>query len=170
MASPRSHRSLPIVVPCSQRDIELRFYQHWCKLNVHPPLRYLDLPPHGVGAATDRAGPLTLTHELLKSPEGRPSSVIVHCTIVLVDESESVIVLSAPTLSSGRAFIPENLVDDFGAQNLYSQRVARALYHALEGHTDDLTANLFRQWQLFFSQVSGYEEPTARLREHIPHH
>jgi len=72
---------------------------------------------------------------------------------------------SIVSLSSGRALIPENLVDDFGAQNLYSQRVARALYQALEGHTDDLTANLFRQWQLFFSQVSGYEEATSRLRD-----
>jgi len=72
---------------------------------------------------------------------------------------------SLVSLSSGRALIPENLVEDFGAQNLYSQRVARALYHALDGHTDDLTANLYRQWQLFFSQVSGYEEATARLRD-----
>jgi len=72
---------------------------------------------------------------------------------------------SLVSLSSGRALIPENLVEDFGAQNLYSQRVARALYHALEGHRDDLTGNLFRQWQLFFSQVSGYEEATTRLRD-----
>lgn len=71
---------------------------------------------------------------------------------------------SLVSLSSGRALIPENLVEDFGAQNIYSQRVARALYHAMEGHTDDLTATLFRQWQLFFGQVSGYEEATARLQ------
>jgi SAM-dependent methyltransferase len=72
---------------------------------------------------------------------------------------------SLVSLSSGRALIPENLVEDFGAQHLRSQRVARALYHALDGHTNDLTANLFRQWQLFFSQVSGYEEASARLRD-----
>jgi SAM-dependent methyltransferase len=72
---------------------------------------------------------------------------------------------SLVSLSSGRALIPENLVEDFSAQHLRSQRVARALYHALEGHTNDLTANLFRQWQLFFSQVSGYEEASARLRD-----
>jgi len=69
------------------------------------------------------------------------------------------------SLASGRALIPENLVDDFGAQNIYSQRVTRALYHALEDHQDDLVGKLFQQWQLFFSEVSGYEEATARLRD-----
>lgn len=72
---------------------------------------------------------------------------------------------SVVSLSSGRALIPENLVEDFGAQNIYSQRVARALYHALDGHEDDLVGALFEQWKLFFSEVSGYEEATARLRD-----
>ena len=72
---------------------------------------------------------------------------------------------SLVSLSSGRALIPENLVEDFGAQNSYSQQATRALYHALDGHTEDLTANLFRQWQMFFSQVSGYEGASARIRE-----
>jgi len=72
---------------------------------------------------------------------------------------------SLVSLSSGRALIPENLVEDFGAANLRSQRAARALYHALETQTYDLTANLFKQWQMFFSQVSGYEEASARLRD-----
>ena len=71
---------------------------------------------------------------------------------------------SIVSLASGRALIPENLVEDFSAQNLYSQRVTRALYHALEGHQDDLIGALFRQWQLFFAEVSGYQEATARLR------
>ncbi|MCD6284494.1 MAG: SAM-dependent DNA methyltransferase, partial [Anaerolineae bacterium] len=54
------------------------------------------------------------------------------------------------SLSSGRALIPENLVEDFGNQNVLSHQVARALYNALDGHTDDLTARLFEQWKLFF--------------------
>lgn len=37
---------------------------------------------------------------------------------------------SLSSLSSGRALIPENLVEDFGSQNIYSQRVTRALYNA----------------------------------------
>ena len=80
-------------------------------------------------------------------------------------QSTAQLLRSLVSLSSGRALIPENLVEDFGAQNIYSQRVARALYHALDGHNEDLTSILFQQWQLFFSQVSGYEEATARLRD-----
>ena len=80
-------------------------------------------------------------------------------------QSTARLLRSLVSLSSGRALIPENLVEDFGAQNIYSQRVARALYHALDGHNEDLTSSLFQQWQLFFSQVSGYEEATARLRD-----
>ena len=69
------------------------------------------------------------------------------------------------SLASGRALIPENLVEDFGARSIYSHQVARALYQALEGHSDDLVGRLFAQWQLFFSEVSGYDEATARLRD-----
>lgn len=68
------------------------------------------------------------------------------------------------SLSSGRALIPENLVEDFGGQNIYSQRVIRALYQALAGHTDDLTARLFEQWRLFFGKVAGYEAAGGRIR------
>jgi len=68
------------------------------------------------------------------------------------------------SLSSGRALIPENLVEDFGSQNIYSQRVTRALYNALEGHTDDLTARLYAQWQHFFGEVAGYEAAGGKLR------
>ncbi|RME42197.1 MAG: SAM-dependent DNA methyltransferase, partial [Chloroflexi bacterium] len=68
------------------------------------------------------------------------------------------------SLSSGRALIPENLVEDFGSQNLYSQQVTRALYNALEGHTDDLTARLYAQWQHFFGEVAGYEAAGGKIR------
>jgi len=68
------------------------------------------------------------------------------------------------SLSSGRALIPENLVEDFGSQNIYSQRVTRALYNALEGHTDDLTARLYAQWQHFFGEVAGYDAAGGKIR------
>jgi len=68
------------------------------------------------------------------------------------------------SLSSGRALIPENLVEDFGSQNLYSQRITRALYNALEGHIDDLTARLFEQWKIFFGEVAGYEAASDKIR------
>ena len=69
------------------------------------------------------------------------------------------------SLASGRALIPENLVEDFGAGSEYSREVAGALYKALAGHSDDLVGKLFAQWQIFFGEVSGYDEATARLRD-----
>ncbi len=68
------------------------------------------------------------------------------------------------SLSSGRALIPENLVEDFGNQNVLSQRVTRALYNALAGHTDDLTARLFEQWRLFFGETAGAEAAAGKLK------
>jgi SAM-dependent methyltransferase len=68
------------------------------------------------------------------------------------------------SLSSGRALIPENLVEDFGNQNLLSQQVTRALYNALEGHTNDLTARLFEQWKLFFGETAGADAATGELQ------
>ncbi len=67
------------------------------------------------------------------------------------------------SLSSGRALIPENLVEDFGSQNIYSQRSIRALYQAMENHAEDLTARLYEQWRLFFGEVSGYEASEGKL-------
>ncbi|MCX8139805.1 MAG: SAM-dependent methyltransferase [Gemmataceae bacterium] len=68
------------------------------------------------------------------------------------------------SLSSGRALIPENLVEDFGNHNPLSQEVTRALYHALSDHADDLTARLFEQWQLFFGETAGYEAAAGQLQ------
>lgn len=68
------------------------------------------------------------------------------------------------SLSSGAALIPENLIEDFGPK-LLAQRVTRAFYSALERSDDRLVNALFRQWQTFFSQVTGYEEGSMRVRE-----
>ncbi|MCA9873382.1 MAG: N-6 DNA methylase [Anaerolineales bacterium] len=68
------------------------------------------------------------------------------------------------SLSSGRALIPENLVEDFGSQNIMAHQVTRALYNALEGREDDLTAKLFAQWQLFFGETAGYDAAEGKLK------
>ena len=68
------------------------------------------------------------------------------------------------SLSSGRALIPENLVEDFGSQNDLSRRVTRALYNALEGHSGDLTAHLFEQWKLFFGETAGADAAAGELK------
>src|SRR5581483_3126781 len=46
-------------------------------------------------------------------------------------------------LSSGRALIPENLVDDFGIQNVHTQAVTRTFYRALEESDHPLVEALF---------------------------
>lgn len=68
------------------------------------------------------------------------------------------------SLSSGRALIPENLVEDFGSQNDLSRQATRALYHALEGHTGDLTARLFAQWKIFFGETAGADAAAGELK------
>src|SRR5207253_8863776 len=68
-------------------------------------------------------------------------------------------------LSSGRALIPENLVEDFGIEDLHTQRVTRTFYEALSVTDKPLVEALFAQWQLFFSEVSGYEPGALRLRD-----
>ncbi len=69
------------------------------------------------------------------------------------------------SLTSGRALIPRNLIDDFGSGNLAAQQCARALYQALEGNPPKLVGKIFEQWQTFFGEVTGYEEGSDRLRD-----
>jgi SAM-dependent methyltransferase len=67
------------------------------------------------------------------------------------------------SLASGRALIPQNLVEDFGNQNVLSQQVTAALYHALTQHPDGLTARLFEQWRLFFGETAGAEVAAGKV-------
>jgi len=68
------------------------------------------------------------------------------------------------SLSSGRALIPENLVEDFGSQNLLSHQATLALYNALANHSGDLTAHLFKQWKIFFGEAAGANAATGELK------
>ena len=68
------------------------------------------------------------------------------------------------SLSSGRALIPENLVEDFGSQNNLSHRATLALYNALENHSGDLTARLFEQWRIFFGEAAGANAAAGELQ------
>jgi SAM-dependent methyltransferase len=67
------------------------------------------------------------------------------------------------SLASGRALIPQNLVEDFGNQNVLSQQVTAALYRALAQHPDGLTARLFEQWRLFFGETAGAEAAAGKV-------
>jgi len=67
------------------------------------------------------------------------------------------------SLASGRALVPENLVEDFGNRNALSQQVTGALYRALAQHSDGLTARLFEQWRLFFGETAGAEAAAGKV-------
>lgn len=62
-------------------------------------------------------------------------------------------------LASGIALTAENLNRDFALEQLRTQNILRSLYHALSDalqQPDGMTAKLFEQWQLFFSQAIDY--------------
>jgi len=81
------------------------------------------------------------------------------------EQSARRLLTSLVSLSTGRALTPENLVKDFGIANVYSPKVTSALYEALNGHDDDLVDALYRQWRLFFSEVTEYEEVAPKLNQ-----
>ncbi|MBX3364037.1 MAG: N-6 DNA methylase [Phycisphaeraceae bacterium] len=72
------------------------------------------------------------------------------------------------SLTSGKALLPENLLQDFGSNTIYAQRIASSLYQSLARTLDDdqvdLVDKLFEQWQTFFGEVTGYEEESHPLR------
>lgn len=72
------------------------------------------------------------------------------------------------SLTSGKALLPENLVQDFGSHTIYAQRIASSLYQSLSGKLDDgqidIVDKLFEQWQTFFGEVTGYEKSSKPLR------
>ena len=62
------------------------------------------------------------------------------------------------SLSTGAAMVPENLVNDFGPQNIRAQKAVRALYTAMHSTKHPLVAKLFEQWRQFFSEATDYKE------------
>ena len=72
------------------------------------------------------------------------------------------------SLTSGKALLPDNLVQDFGSNTIYAQRIASSLYQSISEALDDgqvdVVDKLFEQWQTFFGEVTGYEEGSTPLR------
>lgn len=72
------------------------------------------------------------------------------------------------SLTSGKALLPDNLVQDFGSNTIYAQRIASSLYQSLSRTLDDgrtdIVDKLFEQWKTFFGEVTGYEEGSHPLR------
>jgi methylase of polypeptide subunit release factors len=66
------------------------------------------------------------------------------------------------SLASGRALLPENLVEDFGP-GLNAQRAVSALYEALKGSKQPLVQRLFDQWRTFFGEATDYGEWSSKI-------
>lgn len=62
------------------------------------------------------------------------------------------------SLSTERALIPENLVEDFGENCNIARRVVGALYNALKGTDHPRAKVLFDQWARQFSEVCDYDQ------------
>lgn len=72
------------------------------------------------------------------------------------------------SLTSGKALLPDNLIQDFGSNTIYAQRIASSLYQSLNEKLDDeqtdIVDKLFEQWKAFFGAVTGFEENSKPLR------
>lgn len=72
------------------------------------------------------------------------------------------------SLTSGKALLPDNLITDFGAGTLTAERVAKGFYDALrtklKSDGDGLLAKLFKQWQTFYGEVTGYGEGSTQIK------
>ncbi|WP_456413158.1 N-6 DNA methylase [Thiolapillus sp.] len=89
---------------------------------------------------------------------------IVEDPLEVTEASSERFLRSLFSLSSGRALIPENLVEDFGSRNLLSHQATLALYNALSDHEEDLTARLFEQWKIFFGEAAGADAAAGELK------
>ena len=62
------------------------------------------------------------------------------------------------SLSTERALIPENLIEDFGERTQISRQVVSALYKALTESNVPRVKVLFSQWSRQFSEVCDYDQ------------
>ncbi len=62
------------------------------------------------------------------------------------------------SLSTERALIPENLIEDFGERTLVGRQVVGALYKALTESEAPRIKVLFEQWSRQFSEVCDYDQ------------
>lgn len=72
------------------------------------------------------------------------------------------------SLTSGKALLPDNLIADFGSHTLTAERAAKGFYDALSAtlqrDPEGLVAKLFKQWQTFYGEVTGYGEGSTQIK------
>ena len=73
----------------------------------------------------------------------------------------------ASVAERGKEFTPNNLAEDFGAGSNVALRCVKALYEHLIRTEHPKTKTLFKQWELLFGEVCGYdiEGKTGKLDE-----
>ena len=59
--------------------------------------------------------------------------------------------------AQGKAFIPDNLAEDFGADSEIAQKGVRELYQQITQTTDPRAQTFFNQWKILFGEVCGYD-------------
>lgn len=59
--------------------------------------------------------------------------------------------------AQGKAFIPDNLAADFGADSEIAQKGVRELYQQITQTTDPRAQTFFNQWKILFGEVCGYD-------------
>ena len=67
-------------------------------------------------------------------------------------------------LAQGVALTADNLVKDFGIDQLPARKMIAALEKAVQGGSDPLVQKLFEQWQTFFSEVIEYKEAFSETK------
>lgn len=72
------------------------------------------------------------------------------------------------SLTSGKALLADNLITDFGSRTLTAERATKGFYDALsttlEKEPEGLVAKLFKQWQMFYGEVTGYGEGSTQIK------
>jgi hypothetical protein len=72
------------------------------------------------------------------------------------------------SLTSGKALLPDNLIADFGSHTLTAERAAKGFYDALSATLQKepagLVAKLFKQWQTFYGEVTGYGIGSTQIK------
>jgi hypothetical protein len=73
----------------------------------------------------------------------------------------------AAVIVPGRAFSPERLAGDFGAETALARDGIHALYEAIRIAADPKAQTCFRQWKTLFSEVCGCEvdEPSEKIKK-----
>ena len=69
--------------------------------------------------------------------------------------------------TKGKAFTPEYLAGDFGADAKLAQDGIRALYETISTTTNPKAQTFFQQWKLLFAEVCGYDvnSPSDKIKK-----